>query len=257
MIYRVVTTIHAAGWVAYGERMVDSVIARWPAESLPLILYAEGFEPEPRPGLEVRRLPAWITSFKAQHGAIAASNGRRAGGYDYRFDAVKFAHKVAALTDCALRLTDETLIWLDADTFTHADVDATWLDRLFPGPGYLAWLDRTHSHPECGFVMFRCGHPYHRGFMERFRDLYINGEVFSLRETHDSFVLQHLVLVKVANAKIEAPISLSGWARRTSHPFANGPLGERLDHQKGPRKAMARTPNRDLVRPRPEAYWNV
>lgn len=257
MTYRVVTTIHAAGWRDYGERMVDSVIAHWPAECLPLILYAEGFDPEPREGLEVRRLPAWIDTFKAEFGTVAANNGKRQGGYDYRFDAIKFAHKVAALTDAALQLTDETLIWLDADTVTHADVDTDWLARLFPGPGYMAWLDRNHSHPECGFVMFRCGHSYHRTFMERFRDLYASGEVFGLRESHDSFVLQHLALVKQANGKIEAPVSLSGWARRTSHPFANGPVGERLDHKKGARKSLARTPDRDLVQPRPEAYWNV
>lgn len=257
MKYRLVTTIHAAGWVAYGRKMAESVITHWPAEALPLIVYAEGFEPEPMDGLEVRQLPAWIDEFKAQFGGIAANNGKRAGGYDYRFDAIKFAHKVAALTDCALGLTDETLIWLDADTFTHADVDEAWLDRLFPGPGYLAWLDRDRSHPECGWVMFRCGHPYHRTFMERFRDLYINGEVFSLRETHDSYVLQHLALAKHANGKIEAPASLSGWARRTAHPFCNGPLGDRLDHKKGPRKAMPRTPDRDLVQPRSEAYWNA
>jgi hypothetical protein len=223
MKYRVVTTIHAAGWAAYGEAMVDSVIARWPAEALPVILYAEGFDPEPRPGLEVRPCRSGSTISRPGSARHAANTGHRPGGYDYRFDAVKFAHKVAALTDAALGLTDETLIWLDADTFTHADVDAAWLDGLFPGSGYLAWLDRNHTHPECGFVMFRCGHPYHRRFMERFRDLYINGEVFSLRETHDSYVLQHLVLAKVANAKIEAPVSLSGWARRTAHPFCNGP----------------------------------
>lgn len=257
MKYRVVTTIHAAGWAAYGERMVHSVIARWPAETLPVVLYAEGFVPEPRPGLEVRQLPAWIDDFKARFGETAANNGKRPGGYDYRFDAVKFAHKVAALTDCALCMDQGTLIWLDADTFTHADVTTNWLDGLFPGPAYLAWLDRNYTHPECGFVMFRCGHPYHRTFMDRFRDLYINGEVFSLRETHDSYVLQHLALAKRANGKIEAPVSLSGWARRTAHPFANGPLGSRLDHQKGPRKAMPRTPDRDLVQPRSEAYWNA
>lgn len=257
MTYRIVTTIHAAGWVKYGERMVDSVIARWPADCLPVILYAEGFEPNPREGLEVRRLPAWVTAFKAANIGRAGANGRLAGGYDYRFDAVKFVHKVGALTDAASRLHDGVLIWLDADTFTHADVTTDWLDGLFPGSGYLAWLDRNHTHPECGFVMFRCAHPYHQAFMARFRELYETGQVFGLCETHDSFVLQHLAQAKAANGKIEAPHSLSGWARRTSHPFANGPIGERLDHMKGPRKALPRTPDRDLVQRRPEAYWNV
>lgn len=257
MTYRVVTTCHTTGWAEYGERMVKSVLARWSADLLPLILYAEGFDPEPREGLEVRRLPAWIKDFKATHAATPLANGLTSGGYDYRFDAVKFAHKVAALTDAALRLDDGVLIWLDADTFTHAPVNAEWLDGLGLGQAYVAWLDRHHMHPECGFVMFRCDHPFHRQFMERFAGLYQSGEVLKLRETHDSFVLQHLVQVKQASGKIPPPVSLSGWAVRTSHPFANGPIGNRLDHLKGPRKQEGRSRPRDLVRPRSEAYWNA
>jgi hypothetical protein len=255
MTYRVVTTIHAAGWEAYGRRMAQSVLERWAPEALPLMVYAEDFDPEPMAGLEVRRLPAWLDAFKARWGCDHRANGQTGEGYRYIFDAVKFAHKVAALTDAAAQLDDGVLIWLDADTFTHAPVDAAWLDGLGLGDGYIAWLDRLRSHPECGFVMFRCDHPYHQTFMARFRELYETGEVFGLRETHDSFVLQHLALAKHANGKIPPPVSLSGWAVRTTHPFANGPLGSRLDHMKGPRKQEGRSRPRDLVRPRDEAYW--
>jgi hypothetical protein len=195
--FRVVTTMNAKGWVETGRRMVESVIRHWPAECLPIVVYAEGFEPEAMDGLEVRQLPEWLGDFKATYGAIPAYTGIRNGSYDYRFDAVKFSHKVAALTDFLDRLDDGVGIWLDADTFTHALVTAEWLTNLFPEPAYIAWLDRYHSHPECGFVMFRASHAYHRNFVEAFRRLYISGEVFNLRETHDSFALQHLVQVKV------------------------------------------------------------
>lgn len=258
MIFRVVTTMNLAGWEQFGKRMVESFLEKWPAECLPLVLYAEGFDPPALPGLEVRRLPTWMQKFKADHATVPARTGHIGAGYDYRQDAVKFAHKVAALTDFALGLVDgECAIWLDADTFTHSHVTTAWLESLFPGDGgYIAWLDRVNSHPECGFVMFKTAHSYHRNFMEGFRTLYATGRVFDLPETHDSYVLWHLVVRKCATMKIPTPVSLSG-DKRWHHPFVNGPLGDCMDHMKGPRKAEGRSRAIDIRIPRNEPYWKV
>lgn len=249
--YHVVTTTNARGWEETGRRMAQSFVERWPAQ---LTVYAEDFVPDV-PGAAVAALPAWLDDFKEKWRNTPSANGQRAGRYTYTHDAVKFAHKVAALTDFAERFTDGVVIWLDADTFTHSDVTEAWLEKLFPEPAYVAWLDRMSSHPECGFVMFRASHPYHALFMARFRDMYTSGDIFKLPETHDSYVLQHLVTVKVANRKIPPPASLSGEARRTSHPAINGPLGAKIDHCKGPRKQNGRSHQRDLIRPRSEPYW--
>ena len=247
--------MNARGWEETGRRMVESVIANWPAETLPIVIYAEDFVPPNMEGIEVRQLPAWLSDFKAKWGKTPAYTGRRHNGYDYRFDAVKFSHKVAALTDFGLSLTDEILVWLDADTFTHAQVTNEWLAKLFPEPAYIAWLDRANSHPECGFVMFRCSNPYHPNFMEAFRNLYTTGDLFKLRETHDSFALQHMVNAKVINRKIPPSVSLSG-DTRWHHPFVNGPLGERIDHLKGPsRKLIGKSRPLDMRKPRTEPYW--
>lgn len=255
MKFHIVTTMTAKAWEEFGRRMVESVIALWPVEALPITLYAEDFDPEPMAGLEVRRLPAWLDEFKQRWGKAPAYTGHRNGGYDYRFDAIKFAHKVAALTDFGLDLFDGVMIWLDADTVTHAAVTPEWLTGLFPEPAYLAWLDRANSHPECGFVMFRASNDYHHNFMEAFRNLYTSGDIFKLRETHDSFVLQWLVYDKVTKGKIRQPVSLSG-DKRWHHPFVSGPLGACLDHFKGPsRKAARRSRPQDLRHPRPELYW--
>jgi hypothetical protein len=252
-----VTTTNAKGWAETGKRMAESVIRHWPAEALPLIFYAEDFAPDPMPGLEVRAMPAWLASFKELHSRDPKRCGLNGKRYDYRFDAVKFSHKVAALTDCGADLDDGILIWIDADTFTHSDVTTEWLRGLFPLPAYIAWLDRLNSHPECGLVMFRCAHPYHRGFMEAFRNLYTSGTLFKLRETHDSFALQHLVHAKVVNRKIPPAASLSG-DTRWHHPFVNGPLGACMDHMKGPgRKAAGRSLVRDSRNQRPEPYWKT
>jgi hypothetical protein len=231
--------------------MAQSFLANWPS-SIPLTMYAEDFWPD-IDGVEVLELPEWLNTFKSQN---AARNGVRPQWYDYRFDAIKFSHKVAALTDFALELTDDILIWIDADVITHSPMSEEWLKSLFPNYAYLAWLDRANAHPECGFMMFRCSHSYHRQFMEALRNLYTTGELFKLREHHDSFALQHLVGAKVAKGKIPPPASLSGDGKRTSHPAINGPLGAIIDHCKGPqRKENGRSSRRDLIRQRSEPYW--
>ncbi len=254
--FHCVTTMNEAGWRESGRRMAKNFIERWPAEAS-LTIYAEGFRPDVD-GVTVKQLPAWLSEFKKENGATPSRNGRHYGRYSFKFDAVKFSHKVAALTDFGLTLNDGVMIWMDADTLTHANVTAPWLANLFPEKvtGYMAWLDRSNNAPECGFVMFRCGHGHHRKFMERFRDVYASGEVFKMAETHDSFVLQQLAMQAVREGKFPAPHSLSGNARNWHHPFVAGPLGERLDHMKGDRKIQGRSPVID-ARGRREPHWLV
>ncbi len=247
--------MNAAGWEETGRRMAISFLDRWPDCAKPLHIYAEDFDPKLL-GARLHRLPAWLSEFKRINDRNPVAKGIRNGVYDYRFDAIKFSHKVAAVTDFGLTLNDGVMIWLDADTYTHADVTEDWLAKLFPKPAYLAWLDRFNSHPECGFVMYRAGHPYHRNFMESYRNLYTSGELFKLDETNDCTALRHVVIAKMLNNKIPAPVSLSG-DRNWHHPFVNGPLGERLDHLKGPRKHEGRSRKRDSRQPRTEEYWRA
>lgn len=250
-MFHAVTTMNAAGWEQTGRRMVEAFKAMWPAD-VELTVYAEGFDPDLP--VTVARLPSWVDLFKAKFGSTAYANGMGKGTYDFRWDAVKFAHKVGAITDYGLSHDTGIMIWLDADTFTHSQVTNEWLAHLFPGSSYLAWLDRRRCHPECGFMMFRCEHKAHRFVMESYRDLYVSGRVLALPETHDSYALQHLVKDLCSHRKLDMPVSLSG-DRGWHHPFVNGPLGARLDHMKGPRKEKGRSSRRDLRRPRSEPYW--
>lgn len=232
--------------------MVETFDRFWPVD-VPLYLYAEHFEPDhPRP--LVRRLPGWLDEFKARHAANPRAHGLIEESYDYRQDCVRFAHKVAAVTDAALALDTDVLIWADADIVTHAPVSSDWLTTLFPLGPYIAWLDRSRHYPECGFYMLRCGHRVHREIMTRWEELYETDAVFRLAETHDSYVLQQLILEAERGGLITTH-SLSGEARQHSHPFINGPLGTRLDHLKGPRKAVGRSQMSDLMTPRSEEYW--
>lgn len=256
MTFHVVTTMNERGWVETGRKMVQSFDFCWPADAQ-MAFYVEDYRPLLPARVQTCSLPVWLDTFKQQHSIVPGRRGLTPRGYDYRFDAVKFAHKVAAMTDYGLRLTEGVMIWLDADTYTHAPVTTEWLNSLFPEPAYMAWLDRKGSAPETGVVFFRASHPYHRHFMESLRDAYVGGSLFHMREWTDSFAIYQLAMAKFYNGKIPHPVSLSGAAVRTSHPAVNGPLGACLDHLKGERKKVGMSRRRDLVMPRKEPYWHA
>lgn len=247
--FTAVTTCSAAGWKEYGQRMVESFHEFWPAD-VGLLIYSEDELPVP-----TVQMPNWLPLFKARHIDDVRAHGLRGPRYDFRWDCVKFAHKVAAVTDAASKLDDGVLIWLDADIVTHALISEEWLTSLLPEGPYIGWLDRAHSFPECGFYMLRCSHRWHQKIMRKLAELYQNDQVFNCRETHDSFVLQKLITEWKSSGSITVH-SLSGdVGRSTTHPLVNSPLAACLDHLKGPRKAEGRSRQGDLLVPRAEKYW--
>ena len=243
----------AAGWQQHGRRMAQSFVQRWPSNAR-LTVYAEGFVPDVA-GLDVRQLPNWLEPFRERHSGKPRLDGCVAGGYDFRYDLRKFAFKSAAMTDFGLSVNDGVMIWLDADTYFHSDVTEEFLVERFPEPAYLAWLERQGGFPETGFVMFRPAHPAHRKFMTTLRDLYVTDAVLKQAELHDAFLIWEIGKAMVRKGEVPPVVNLSGEAWRASHPAIVGPLGSILDHMKGPRKEEGKSRKRDLIRPRPEPYW--
>lgn len=236
---RVVTTFNRAGFELYGRRMVETQAKHWPA-AVPLVLYAEGFH---TPGSRDLSAIRWLQDFKFRNRERHVS--------DFRYDAVRFAHKTAAVIDSGLSDPDRYLIWADGDTFTHADLPLAVLRDWVPETNqYISWLWRGHMYPECGFYILDTLHRQHRQLMERWRWLYETDAVYNLPEQHDSFVLAHLVKEMGLGWK-----SLSGGFENAGHPFVNGPLGSYMDHLKGPRKQLGRSKPQDLQRRRGEAHW--
>lgn len=187
----------------------------------------------------------WLSAFKTRHASRPTGN--------FRYDAVRFAHKVAAI-DIALSAADaDVLVWMDADCVTHESVDGEWLTGLV-GDADFAYLRRVGKYPECGFMMFRLSERT-RAFVDSVVDLYKSDRLFDLQEWHDSWAIEHQRFQFEANGLLQCR-SLSGDAESTGHPLVNGPLGARLDHLKGTRKQEGRSRARDLKSSREERYWN-
>lgn len=219
-----------AGYHQYGERFLDSFNKYWP---VPVTVYSEDTLPVPFTPLD-----------DPEHQAFLSSD--RQDGADYRWQAKRFSYKVFSILDAAK--APGKLLWLDADVVTHKAIPMKFLNDLLPKGKYIACLERVHAHSECGFVMYDCDHL--KDFMAAWRHLYVSGEVYGLKEWHDSYVFDHL------KAKMKIPsVDLSGSHRASWHPFINSCLGKYMDHLKGNRKKMARSPANDLVWARPEGHW--
>lgn len=246
MKFEVVTTCNADGYKKYGRRMLASFNENWP-DRVSLRCYYEGWR-----GIHTSRIryldllaeSPWLQSFKDRHGDEPVKG--------MPWDAVRFAHKVAAVTHAAVRSNADVLIWLDADTVTHSSITIRDLERLAPrGDRWIAWLDRKNQYPECGFYMLNLKHPKHFNYIRAFESQYRADKLFKMKQWHDSWVLWKTVEAEGAPA-----VSLSGPGFATAHPFINGPLGQWFDHMKGNRKEAGRSRQADLVNPRQEAYWN-
>lgn len=247
MKFEAITTCNSVGWKQHGERMANTFLDFWPS-TVPLAVYAENFNPIR--GVEKRELPVWIEHFKAANKNNEAAKGMIGGKYNYRFDAVKFSHKVAAISDAVYRTNADVLIWIDADTVTHSIVSEQFLADRFPSGSQVAWLERHTLYPECGFVMYAAQDADVREAVKEFAALYEDGKVFGLQEWHDSWVFEWVV--KRHNLRTTSLSGEYGWH---SHPFINGPLGSVMDHAKGNRKILGKSRVGDLKAKRTEPYW--
>jgi hypothetical protein len=251
--FEAITTCSVDGWNAYGARMTRAFRHYWPAE-VPLTLYTEGdFTPVLASIDAPCRLPQWLFDFKERHRKNGKAHGKMANtAYNFRFDAVRFAHKTAAVIDAAERSERDLLIWIDADTVTHSQVTIEFLRELAPGAAHvISWLDRQFKYPECGFYILNLRNPETMALIREWKALYTSDLLFHLPEWHDSYVLETLIKkMHLGRKSISGPVGYL-----TSHPFINSPLGAVMDHMKGDRKTKGISRASDLKAPRSEDYW--
>jgi hypothetical protein len=230
LTFDAVTTFADRHWEDHARRCVETFDQHW--SGVRLRQYRDQ---------QLEDVSDWLSEFKQRH--------RHRPTHNYRFDAVRFAHKVAAI-ELAYRLgTADVLVWIDADCVTHAPVSPDWLAGLL-GSADFGYLRRAKKYPECGFMLIRRNQAGATLIREVVK-LYRTDALFELEEWHDSWAIE-----QVRRRIGIACASLSGDAEGTGHPLVNGPLGQCLDHLKGKRKAVGKSLPTDITTPRREAYWN-
>lgn len=229
MTFDAVTSFADKHWDLYAKRCVSSFDEMW--EDVPLYEFKDPF---------LYENSNWLLDFK--------NRNKHRPTHNYRFDAVRFAHKVAAIELAYEHGDADVLIWIDADCYTHAPVDNLWLQSLI-GHSDLAILNRDKKYTETGFMMFRRCQDIN-ALIAGMVSYYETDRIFQLKEWHDCWVLD-----TVRKSLEIDTASLSGDASDTGHPLVNGPLGARLDHLKGKRKEVGKSHRADIKRERQEAYW--
>ena len=103
-------------------------------------------------------------------------------------------------------------------------------------------------YSECGFVGYNTKHVNNAYFVNIMQSLYDSGDLFSLKEWHDSFIYD-VVRKSMEEASLIRSTNISAHlCGGVMHPFVNSVLGEYMDHLKGPkRKATGSSFKEDYI----------
>jgi hypothetical protein len=272
----VVTTFHEDGLEKYAQRMINTFCANWPAEVV-LHLYPEMCNPAIRDHSHVtlKRLEEVkeLMTFKNTWQGVPKANGdvssdlvrskRKDAGKGFKWHAVRFAHKVYAIFDCAKTTDADILIWMDADTICHSPITMQDLYRMIPTDSELCYLGRKGKYSECGLYSMNLRSANVQAFLKEFQRFYDQAEqgIFQLAEWHDSFVFDAVRVKFPQMRQLDWAAHLHdirprlGSSQGEGHPLINSEWGAWLDHLKGGRKKLGRSKPEDLKVPRTESYW--
>jgi hypothetical protein len=253
-----VTCYSLQGWRETGALLVNGFIQYWPADTY-LTVYVD----DPIPKKDLIRDPRVkykilnqkdLLNFKERHRGNLEANGlgkkAKNGMKDYRYDAVRFSHKVFALFQLLEESETDLLIWLDGDSRTHSTVTVKDIESWCPKDKFAGYLARPWLYTETGFHIFNMKHKIAGDFLDAWKQYYLDDSIFKLDmwtdcHTYDAaktrFDEKHWY-------NLSPPI-------KNNHPFINGPLGQFMDHMKGPRKKKGTSNKVDLVVKRNEGYW--
>ena len=259
MKYTVCTTFNANGYNTYGSRMIDTFLQNWPQEIM-LRVYAESCEiTQTAPNLQVLDLASAspeLVAFKNTWRDVPRANGHPGPPYkgkEFKYQAVRFSHKVYAIFHAANTATTEWLIWMDADMVCHSPITMDQLAGFFPDSVDLCFAGRTRKYTECGLYGMHLTRPEIRTWLADFQRMYDHADqgIFALGEWHDSFVFD---TVRQRHALREL-----NWSAHLEmgegHPLINCAWGAYIDHLKGERKSLGRSKSKDLQVDRHESYW--
>lgn len=224
---KVVTTCHKAGFEQYGNRWQPGLSENWPAGTV-FAMYCEGFSQ--LGDLRCEDLPR-LTAFKEAHKNYKAPS--------WRYDIVRFSNKVFAAYD-AFYGHDGIGVWLDADAVTFNQIPEGYIEEQLGG-AFFAHFKRADWYTETGMWIMDCRHPETRAFLDTWINWFESGAFKQLHEWHDCTTLDATLKLFLKDCRITTR-SLSGEFERDMHPMAKADIARFVDHLKGPRKAMGKSP---------------
>lgn len=263
----VVTTFNKKGYEMYGSKMIDTFLLNWPRD-IKLFVYAENCEikksAENLVILDLLQASPELRSFKKKWKNVPKANGdissipslaiRKDSHVRYKWNAIRFSHKVYSIFHCAKTCGTDLLLWMDGDTVCHNSIDYQTILKLCPPDKDLCFVGRKKRHSECGLYSMNLKSKSVKKFLNDFQKMYDDAEngIFKLEEWHDSFVFD---IVRKNNKLDEFDWSVTSMLKNLDHPLINTEWGAYLDHLKGRRKKRGHSMREDLITNRSEKYW--
>lgn len=239
-----VTTFPNKHYNLYAKQMVESFCQYWPED----VKFWIQLDDEPQSEAVINELKGMYKQkftnrvndgatceWTPEYLAWKARNKDKNWGKDYRKQYYRFGHKVFAIAKAAQEALfngSEYMIWIDADVITKKQVTweviKEWLPTKLGGVAYLGRKDWPHS--ETGFLIFDL---YKTNFF--FRDwlsLYHDEDLDRLlkeEQWHDAWAFD---LARERACQLDnLSEGISG-----RDVFEQSPLGQYMEHYKGPRK---------------------
>ena len=267
--FAVVTTYNQQGLTKYAQRFINTFDKNMPKE-VDLLLYNERANPKlPSTKRNIKSMDAekelrsTLVEFKKRWKDDPRANGQ---GPDkrrldhrkaFKWDAIRFSHKVYAIFDAVEKTDADVLIWMDADSVVHSPLPFDFLDKFVPEDVFLCYAGRKNKYTECGWYSMNLKHPHADKFFTEFKRMYddANNGIFTLKEWHDSYVFD---VVRNWHTQEWGAVNKdfsNGLIEREGHPIINSELGAYIDHLKGDRKLEGQSKLTDLKITRTENYW--
>lgn len=265
----IVTTFHKAGYEKYGKRMIETFLKTWPSD-ITLYVYPEDCEiTETAPNLIVRDLHAtvpalvafkerWKNDLKANGGFVTENFKPQEAKdrYSFRWDAIRFSHKIYSVCHAAANCDADVLFWMDADMVCHTPVPHHFIDKMAAPNIGLGFLGRANKFTECGLYSMNLQDKNTQEFLVEFQKAYDTGRLFTMSEWNDCWVFDIVRKeVKQRHPEWQWYDWSAGLFKGEGHPLINSAWGTYLDHLKGKRKNQGKSPNKDLIVNRHEKYW--
>lgn len=265
----VVTTFHKEGYDKYAKRMIRTFLENWPKD-VTLYVYPQDHSiQEVADNLVVRDLhksipelvafkDRWKNDPKAT-GQVATGPPDRKGkrpGIGFRWDAIRFSHKVYSVCHAAKNTNADVLFWMDADMVCHTEIPHHFIDKHAGNSYGLGFLGRPRKFTECGLYSMNLRDAATQEFLIEFQKAYDSGRLFTFQEWNDCWVFDEVRKeVKQRHQSWIWNDWCQGIIKDEGHPLINSVWGAYLDHLKGRRKDTGKSDRRDLVIKRYEKYW--
>lgn len=266
MNYTVCTTFNSQGYEKYGQKMIQTFLKNWPVE-VQLKVYTERCKVNEQASnlttIDLETASPELVAFKQKWQGVPKANGdvsadptrslRKDAGKGFKWDAVRFCHKVYTIFHAANHCATPWLLWMDADIVCHSAITLAAIDALCPDNKDLCYLGREKKFSECGLYAMNLAKPTVSAFLAKFQHMYdqANDGIFTLDEWHDSFVFDAV--------RQTVPLNELNWSENLivgeGHPLINCEWGKYLDHLKGERKSLGHSKAKDLKVSRKEDYW--